>query len=85
MCVCIKWTAWQDLAYQRLLEQARRVMDQKERIELYRQADKLLVEEAVIMPFTYGRIHLMIKPWVTRFPTSATRWWYWKDVIIEPH
>jgi ABC-type oligopeptide transport system substrate-binding subunit len=85
MCVCIKWTGWQDRAYGRLVERARRVMDQRERVELYRQADRLLVEKAVIMPFTYGRIHLMIKPWVTRFPTSATRWWYWKDVVIDPH
>jgi hypothetical protein len=43
------------------------------------------VEEAVIMPLAYGGSHLLVKPWVRRFPASATRFWFWKDVIIDPH
>jgi len=43
------------------------------------------MEEARIMPLTYVQEHLLIKPWVRRFPTSAMGAWFWKDVIIEPH
>ena len=44
-----------------------------------------LVEEAAIVPLGYVRLHLLVKPWVKRFPTSAMKQWFWKDVVIEPH
>jgi oligopeptide transport system substrate-binding protein len=72
-------------AYDRLVEEARRVTDQRERMKLYGQADRMLVQEAVIVPLTYGRTHLLVKPWVSRYPVSATGARLWKDVIIEPH
>ena len=76
---------WRNQTYAGLVEEARRSMDQAERMELYKRADKILVEEAAIMPLNYIRVHLLIKPWVKKYPTSATTWWFWKDVIIEPH
>jgi ABC-type oligopeptide transport system substrate-binding subunit len=45
----------------------------------------VLVEEAAIIPLTYHRQHLLLKPWVKQFPTSPIKIWYWKDVIIERH
>jgi ABC-type oligopeptide transport system substrate-binding subunit len=81
------WVApgWQDQTYDRLVESARRTMDQEERIKLYRQAEAILVEEAPVLPLCYARFHMLVKPWVRRFTTSPLRWWYWKDVILEPH
>jgi oligopeptide transport system substrate-binding protein len=76
---------WRNEPYAGLVEEARRAMDQEERMDLYRQADRILVEEAAIMPLSYGRWHLLVKPWVRKYPTSASVWWFWKDVIIEPH
>jgi oligopeptide transport system substrate-binding protein len=68
-----------------LVAEARRVADPEERMRLYGQADRVLVEEAAILPLTYDRVHLLVKPWVTKFPI-APRWlWFLKDVIIEPH
>jgi ABC-type oligopeptide transport system substrate-binding subunit len=78
-------TRWRNEAYERLVEEARRVTDQGERMKLYGQADRILIEEAAIMPLTYARHHLLVKPWVRRFPTAPLRGWFWKDVIIEPH
>jgi ABC-type oligopeptide transport system substrate-binding subunit/class 3 adenylate cyclase len=78
-------SGWGNETYAGLVEEARRVMDQEERMALYKRADKILVEEAVIMPLNYVRLHLLIKPWVKKYPTSATMWWFWKEVIIEPH
>ncbi len=76
---------WQNEEYDRLVERARRAMDQKERMDLYRQADMTLIEEAPLLPLAYLRFHMLVKPWVRRYRTSPLRWWYWKDVIIEPH
>jgi ABC-type oligopeptide transport system substrate-binding subunit/DNA-binding SARP family transcriptional activator/predicted Ser/Thr protein kinase len=76
---------WRNEAYDKLVEEARRVMDHGERMEPYRQADRILVEEAVIIPLTYDRGHLLVKPWVSKFPMSPMKWNFWKDVIIEPH
>ncbi len=78
-------TWWRNEAYAGLLEKARRAMDQGERMMLYRQADRILIEEAPVIPIGYGRQHLLVKPWVSKFPTSAIKYLFWKDVIIEPH
>jgi oligopeptide transport system substrate-binding protein len=76
---------WQTETYDKLVEEARRVMQQRERMRLYRQADKILVEEAAIAPLAHGRLHMLVKPWVRRFLTSPMEWWFLKDLIIEPH
>jgi oligopeptide transport system substrate-binding protein len=79
-------TRWRNEAYDRLVEEARRVTDQGERMKLYGQADRILVEEAPIMPLMYARQHILVKPWVSHYPTSGImRRDFWKDVIIEPH
>ena len=60
-------------------------MDQAERMRMYEEADRILVEEAPILPLHYGRSHVLVKPWVRKHPTSPQKLWFWKDVIIEPH
>jgi ABC-type oligopeptide transport system substrate-binding subunit len=80
-----RYTGWQNAAYDGLVEEARRVMDQEERMKLYGQADRILVEQAPILPLLHERFHLLVKPWVRKFLTSAIIAWFWKDVIIEPH
>lgn len=85
--VAFPWneTGWQNEAYARLVEEARRVTDQAERMQLYGQADRILVGEAAVVPLTYARWHLLVKPWVSKYPMSPIYVWFWKDVIIEPH
>jgi ABC-type oligopeptide transport system substrate-binding subunit/DNA-binding SARP family transcriptional activator len=78
-------TRWASQAYEELVEQARQALDQEARIELLRRADQILVHEAPIVPLHYGRLHMLIKPWVRSFPVSALNHWYCKDAIIEPH
>jgi oligopeptide transport system substrate-binding protein len=72
-------------AYERLVEEASRAMDQEERMTRYRGADRILAEEAPFMPVGYGRQYLLAKPWVSKFPASAIEYLFWKGVIIEPH
>lgn len=76
---------WQNEVYDELVEEARRVTDQQERIKMYQQADTTLVQEAPVLPLTYGRNHLWQKSWVRKYPLSPMVFWFWKDVIIEPH
>lgn len=76
-------TRWQDQTYDDLVEKARRVLDQGERLELYTQADKILIEAAVIIPITYSWSHTLVKPWVGKFPALALNQWHWKDIVID--
>jgi oligopeptide transport system substrate-binding protein len=76
---------WRNEAYIRLVEDARQVMDQSERMSLYQRADRILVEDAAVLPLSYGRFHLLVKPWVRKYPVSPVAWSFWKDVIIESH
>jgi oligopeptide transport system substrate-binding protein len=78
-------SGWRHEAYEHLIQQAREMMDQAVRMALYRQAEEILIEETPIIPLHYGRLELLIKPWVRRFPTSPLKFWYWKDVVIEEH
>jgi ABC-type oligopeptide transport system substrate-binding subunit/tetratricopeptide (TPR) repeat protein len=78
-------STWRNRAYEGLIEETRRMTDQEERMSLYRQADRILVDEAPILPLTYERYHWLVKPWVRSFPLSPSKAWFWKDVIIDPH
>lgn len=78
------FTRWKHKSFDRLVEEARRVMDQEERMSLYRQADRILVEEAAIMPINYGKFHTLVKPWVKNY-TPSIFGFACKDIIIEPH
>jgi len=80
-----RWTGWQNEVYFRLLEEAKRTSNQPERIKQYQEADRILVEETAVVPLLYGRNHLLVKPWVRKFSTSAMSWFLWKDVVVEPH
>ena len=81
----VRRTGWRNETYSRLVLEAKRVTDQETRAEMYREADRILTEEAAIMPFAYWRCHWLVKPWVRRWPISTTKYWFWKDVIIDPH
>jgi oligopeptide transport system substrate-binding protein len=85
VCSAHRRTQWRNKVYNRLVEGARRIADQEERLTMYQQADRILVEEAAMVPLLYRRSHLLVKPWVSKYPTSAIRAHFWKDVIIESH
>ncbi len=78
-------TRWENANYDSLVEQARRIMDQEERMRMYRRADQILMEESPLIPLVYSRQNVLVKPWVRRYPVSSFKWWFWKDIIIEPH
>jgi ABC-type oligopeptide transport system substrate-binding subunit/class 3 adenylate cyclase len=75
---------WRNEAFDGLVEEARRITSQEARMKLYRQADRILVEDAAVLPLTYTRVHFLVKPWA-KIPMSSSYCQFWKDVIIEPH
>ena len=75
---------WRHDKYDQLLEEAQRTMDQPERISLYQEADKILIEEAVVIPLIYWQGHYLVKPWV-KLPRGRCNACEFKDVILEPH
>jgi oligopeptide transport system substrate-binding protein len=84
VCVRAHVPYWRNETYNRLLEGARRTSNQGDRIALYQAADKILIEDAVIMPITYFREHRLVKPWV-KLPGGGLDFRNLKAVIIEPH
>ena len=76
---------WRSQDFDDLIEAAGRVGDQAERVKRYQAADRILIEEAAVIPLTYNRNQSLVKPWISKFPMSPMRIWHWKDVVIEPH
>jgi oligopeptide transport system substrate-binding protein len=74
---------WQNQTFVRLVEDARSEIDQDRRLSMYRQAEKILVEQAPFVPLIYSRWHILVKPWVRRFATSPTVWTIFKDVLLD--
>lgn len=74
---------WRNGDYLALLERAGRTGDQQARLGLYQQAERILAQEAVLVPMAYGRLNYFLKPWVKRYPTSAVKNpGFWKDVVV---
>ena len=74
---------WRDEGYFRLVDDARRVTNPVQRMQMYRAAERILIREAPLMPLYYGRSHLLIKPRLRRFPVSPIQDLILKDVILE--
>jgi ABC-type transport system substrate-binding protein/class 3 adenylate cyclase len=61
----VGWPFYCDDEIAELLEEARSVRDQDERMHLYHEVDRLWVaEHAAILPLSYGRTMLLRRPWV---------------------
>ena len=70
---------------QKYEETTRRMTDPAERLKFYQAADRLLMDEAGLIPLTYEYYHCWLKPWIKRFPASPLKVTYFKDIVIEPH
>ncbi len=78
-------SGWKNDEYRALLEKAEQEGDYGRRLELYKQADILIVQEAAILPLTYSKRPILKKPWVRSFPVSPDNTLRLRDAIIEPH
>jgi oligopeptide transport system substrate-binding protein len=78
-------SGWQNENYDHLVEGASRVKDQARRMDLYQQADRIVIKEAPIIPLLYGRFHMLIKPWIKHLIFSTVNPPLWKSIIIQTH
>jgi ABC-type oligopeptide transport system substrate-binding subunit/predicted Ser/Thr protein kinase len=76
---------WGQETFDELVEKARRMPDQSERIRLYQEADRILIEDAAIVPLAYGRNDLLVKPWVKNMTFPPLSMPGMKYIVIEPH
>lgn len=76
--------AWRNPAYEALIDQTRHATDQAARMTLYQRAEHILAEDAPVIPLFHIPLHLVRKPWVTRFPTAAVKHpGFWHEVVID--
>ena len=79
------WVGWQNETFSGLVEKARRIANSEERMDSYQRADRILVEEAAIVPLNYVRENWLIKPWIRNYFSSNIFSPLFQHVIIEPH
>ena len=77
-------SGWQHPEYDALVNDARRIADQDQRMAMYRQAELILVKEAPLIPISYGLRHHLIKPWFRPWSNNLN-YFIFKDVIMEEH
>lgn len=74
---------WHNSQFDELTERAAAVSDRRQRIELYQQADRILVEEqAAIVPLWYSQGRRLVQPYV-KLPPVPSFLMRFKDVVVE--
>lgn len=79
-------SGWQNKQFNDLIKAAKNNLDQQARIQLYQQADKLVIEECPVIPTAYGVQEFLFKPWVKNYYLDPTM--QFNDptaAVIEPH
>jgi ABC-type oligopeptide transport system substrate-binding subunit/DNA-binding SARP family transcriptional activator len=76
---------WKNPIFDNIVEEGHHILNQSQRVDLYQQADRILMEEAVVMPLFYGHIYELRQPWVHRLTGSSIYNPQWKDIILLPH
>jgi len=65
------YTRYQNPAYDRLYEQALLVNDDSTRIELYKQMDRMIIEDAPVVPLWYDEVIRLVQPNVKGFQPNG--------------
>ncbi len=76
-------TGYRNEQVDRLLERARVENDPAKRRELYRQAERIIVNEVAWIPLTNAINHFLVKPYVKGFEPGAAIYPWLKDVYLE--
>jgi len=77
-------TGWSNREYDRLVAAAGSAMDPARRIELYQQAEALLLDEAPIAPIFFGTRVFLCHPAVRNWRPALLGSHQYKDVYLEP-
>ncbi len=82
----LRQVGWHDPALDELLERAAHTPDRGARMALYRQADRrLVVEQILIVPVVCGVHRELVQPWVLGAQRNKMGYLSLKDVVVEEH
>jgi oligopeptide transport system substrate-binding protein len=76
-------TGYRNAQVDKLLEQARVERDVANRTTLYRQIERIIINDAAWIPLTHGVAYTLVKPYVKGFETSAAIYPWLKDIVVE--
>jgi peptide/nickel transport system substrate-binding protein/oligopeptide transport system substrate-binding protein len=66
-----------------LLQQAAEERDPDVRVQLYQQANQLLMDDAVVLPFYYDRSYMLVRPWVHGLKVTPLGILYLDQITVE--
>ncbi len=76
-------TGWEDPKYIKMLDEANRTLDEKQRYHLLAEAEKYLIENQPIIPIDSPSVNWMKKPYVKGMYPNPGSLFPWKYVYIE--
>ncbi len=76
------WAKWSDPAYDRLINEAANTADNHRRLELFQQAEAILLKQAPLIPLFYGKQTHLLKPWVRNWHASLLGFVRFQDVWL---
>jgi oligopeptide transport system substrate-binding protein len=68
-----------------LLEQAATELDTETSLAMYQQAERILVDDAAVLPLWFGRNYILVKPYVKGYEPNAMGYVMLNRVWIEEH
>ncbi len=71
---------YRSAAFDAKLEEALRTTDEAARMDLYRQADQIQLDDAAVLPLYYNVYHRLLQPWVRNFPQNAMEYRLFREV-----
>jgi ABC-type oligopeptide transport system substrate-binding subunit len=78
-------TGWRNSKYTLILEKARSLTDQMERMAMYKKAEMVIMKEIPVSPLAYYASHVFVKPWLIKIPILPMAGIYHlKDVVLDP-
>jgi ABC-type transport system substrate-binding protein/class 3 adenylate cyclase len=81
-----RWPFYLDEEIEGLLDQARSLQNQGERMKLYHDLDRLWVHEhAAILPLFYGRTMIVRRPWIEGIWTTPLTRLQLDEAVVRPH
>jgi oligopeptide transport system substrate-binding protein len=75
---------WSDPEYDRLIAEAGRTLDPGRRLELFQQAEAILLEQAAVAPLYFLSANYLIHPAVKHWQPAVTSNLRYQDVRLEP-
>lgn len=78
---------WRDAEYERLVTLAARTNDRAKRMAMYRQADRILVaDQVLVVPISYSVYYKNVtKPWLKNIKENLLDYLLYQNIIIQPH